>query len=63
MRSIFVTCCYIGLVAAVVALSGCAGLNVQWTATATYNTPAVTTATMNPGAILPPLVAASGAKP
>lgn len=30
-------------------VSGCAGLNVQWAATATYNTPAVTQATMNPG--------------
>ena len=31
------------------ALGGCAGLNVQWAATATYNTPASTTATMTPG--------------
>lgn len=37
-------------------LSGCAGLNVQWTATATYNTPAVTTTTMNPGAIVDAVV-------
>jgi len=31
-------------------IGGCAGLNVQWAATATYNTPASTTATMTPGA-------------
>jgi len=30
-------------------LAGCSGLNVAWTATATYNTPATTTATMTPG--------------
>ena len=34
---------------AIFMLAGCAGLNVQWTAVATYNTPAVTTATMTPG--------------
>lgn len=33
----------------VLLLAGCAGLNVQWAATATYNTPAITTATMKPG--------------
>jgi hypothetical protein len=35
---------------AAVLLSGCAGLNVQWAATATYNTPATTITTMTPGA-------------
>jgi len=30
-------------------LAGCSGLNVAWTATATYNTPATTTTTMTPG--------------
>jgi hypothetical protein len=35
---------------AAVLLSGCAGLNVQWAATMTYNTPAVTAVTMTPGA-------------
>ncbi len=39
-------------------LAGCAGLNVQWAATATYNTPATTSAIMTPGI---PAVAASGA--
>jgi hypothetical protein len=34
-------------------LSGCAGLNIQWALTATYNTPATTTATLTPGAIVP----------
>jgi hypothetical protein len=34
---------------ALLALSGCAGLNVSWVATASYNTPATTTATMSPG--------------
>ena len=33
----------------VVSLSGCAGLNVSWVATASYNTPATTSATMTPG--------------
>lgn len=37
-------------------LSGCSGLAVQWAATATYNTPAATTATMNPGVVLPATV-------
>jgi LPS O-antigen subunit length determinant protein (WzzB/FepE family) len=37
-------------VLAAVLLSGCAGLNVSFVATATYNTPATTTATMTPGA-------------
>lgn len=32
-------------------LTGCSGLNVQWAATATYNTPASTQTTMNPGAV------------
>ncbi len=31
-------------------MTGCSGLNVQWAATATYNTPASTQTTMNPGA-------------
>jgi hypothetical protein len=35
---------------AAVLLSGCAGLNVSWVATASYNTPAVTSATLTPGA-------------
>lgn len=34
-------------------LAGCAGLNVQWAATATYNTPATTTSTMTPGVVRP----------
>ncbi len=34
-----------------VILTGCSGLNVQWAATATYNTPASTQTTMNPGAV------------
>ena len=42
------------MIAAAWLLSGCSGLAVQWAATATYNTPAATTATMNPGAIVPP---------
>ena len=33
-------------------LGGCAGLNVSWVATASYNTPASTTATMTPGAAM-----------
>ena len=33
----------------VIFLSGCAGLNVQWAASITYNTPAVTSVTMKPG--------------
>ncbi|MCX7179445.1 MAG: hypothetical protein NTX56_11975 [Proteobacteria bacterium] len=33
-----------------IVLAGCSGLNVQWAATATYNTPASTQTTMNPGA-------------
>jgi hypothetical protein len=37
-------------IVAVLLLSGCAGLNVQAVFTATYNTQAVTTATMMPGA-------------
>ncbi|MDB5965863.1 MAG: hypothetical protein JWQ72_2363 [Polaromonas sp.] len=32
-----------------VTLTGCAGLNVSWVATASYNTPASTTAVMTPG--------------
>jgi hypothetical protein len=39
------------LLAIALALSGCAGLNVQWVATASYNTPTVTAVTMNPGMI------------
>jgi LPS O-antigen subunit length determinant protein (WzzB/FepE family) len=35
---------------AAVLLSGCAGLSVSWVATATYNTQAVTTSVMTPGA-------------
>ncbi len=35
--------------AAVLALQGCAGLNVQWAMSASYNTEATTTATMTPG--------------
>jgi len=35
------------------ALTGCAGLNVSWVATASYNTPAITTATLTPGAEKP----------
>lgn len=31
-------------------LTGCAGLSVSWVATASYNTPATTSATMTPGA-------------
>ena len=31
-------------------LAGCAGLNVSGAATITYNTPAVTSVTMTPGA-------------
>lgn len=34
-------------------LTGCAGFNVQGTVTATYNTSAITNATMNPGAVVP----------
>jgi len=37
-------------IGAALLMGGCAGLNVQWAATATYNTPASTTATMTPGA-------------
>ena len=33
-------------------LTGCAGLNVSWVATATYNTPASTQAILNPGATI-----------
>lgn len=33
-------------------LTGCAGLNVSWVATATYNTPASTQAVLNPGATI-----------
>lgn len=37
-------------IAAVLLLSGCSGLNVSWVATASYNTPATTSATMTTGA-------------
>ena len=47
------------IVALAALLAGCAGLNVQWAATATYNTPATTQATLTPGA---PQQAASAAK-
>ena len=36
-------------------LTGCAGLNVSWVATATYNTPANTQATLTPGAVIDPM--------
>ena len=36
-------------------IGGCSGLNVQWAASATYNTPAVTTTTMNPGKVEEPV--------
>lgn len=53
-------------VLAAAGLSGCAGLNVSWVATASYNTPASTIATMTPGgqpaaATVPPALPASGA--
>jgi len=48
---------------AALALGGCAGLNVQWAATATYNTPASTTATMTPGAATAVKAATSVALP
>ena len=38
---------------ACVLLTACAGLNVSWVATASYNTPATTTSTMTPGAEKP----------
>ena len=38
------------LLLAIFLLAGCAGLNVQWALTATYNTQAVTGTVMNPGA-------------
>ena len=41
------------LAALVLATSGCAGLNVSWVATASYNTPATTSATMEPGKAAP----------
>ena len=34
---------------AALVLSGCAGLNVSWVATASYNTPATTSAILTPG--------------
>ena len=34
-------------------LPGCAGLNVQWALSASYNAPATTTATLTPGAEKP----------
>jgi hypothetical protein len=40
-------------------LTGCAGLNVSWVATASYNTPATTNAIMTPGADVLPVKAAS----
>jgi hypothetical protein len=43
----------------VVGLVGCAGLNVTWVATATYNTPATTSATMLPGVAIPATVSAA----
>ena len=36
---------------AIMSMPGCAGLNVSWVATATYNTPASTQATLTPGSI------------
>lgn len=33
-----------------IAMCGCAGLNVQWTATASYNTQALTYSVLQPGA-------------
>ena len=37
------------MLTAALLLSGCAGLNVTWVATASYNTPAVTQSVMMPG--------------
>jgi len=50
-------------IGAVLLMGGCAGLNVQWAATATYNTPASTTATMTPGAATAVKAATSVALP
>ena len=49
---------FLALSAAVVAGSGCAGLHVQWAASATYNSTAVTSATLTPG-VPPPAVRAA----
>ena len=52
------------LLVALALLAGCAGLNVQWVATASYNSPASTQAVLTPGGPLQaapvPMVAASG---
>ena len=41
----------LAIILAIAPLTGCAGLNVQWALTATYNTPATTTATLTPGTV------------